>query len=31
MGHVALAVERANGRKLPNRLQPKQSEFAMRQ
>jgi hypothetical protein len=30
-GQAGLVVERVNGRKLPNRLQPKQSEFAMRQ
>jgi hypothetical protein len=28
MGHAGLVVERANGRKLPKRLQPKPSEFA---
>jgi hypothetical protein len=27
MGHVGFVVERANGRKLPNRLQPKLSDF----
>jgi hypothetical protein len=27
MGHVEFVVERANGRKLPNRLQPKLSDF----
>jgi hypothetical protein len=27
-GQAGLVVERVNGRKLPNRLQPKQSEFA---
>ena len=28
MEHAGIIVERANGRKLPNRLQPKPSEFA---
>ena len=28
MGHAGLVVERANGWKLPNRLQPKPNEFA---
>ena len=28
VGHAGLVVERVNGRKLPNRLQPKPSEFA---
>ena len=29
MGHVGFAVERADGQKLPNRLQPKPSDFVM--
>ena len=29
MGHVGFIVERADGRKLPNRLQPKPSDFVM--
>jgi uncharacterized protein len=31
MGHVGFVVARADGRKLPNRLQPKPSEFVMLQ
>jgi predicted double-glycine peptidase len=31
MGHVGFVVERADGRKLPNRLQPKPSDFVMLQ
>jgi hypothetical protein len=31
MGHAGFVVERVNGRKLPNRLQPKPGEFAMLQ
>ena len=31
MGHVAFVVARADGRKLPNRLQPKPSDFVMLQ
>jgi hypothetical protein len=31
MGHVGFVVERANGPKLPNRLQPKPSDFVMLQ
>jgi predicted double-glycine peptidase len=31
MGHVAFVIARADGRKLPNRLQPKPSEFVMLQ
>jgi predicted double-glycine peptidase len=31
MGHVGFAVERADGRKIPNRLQPKPSDFVMLQ
>ena len=31
MGHVGFVVARADGRKLPNRLQPKASEFVMLQ
>jgi predicted double-glycine peptidase len=29
MGHVGFVVERADGRKLPNKLQPKPSDFVM--
>jgi predicted double-glycine peptidase len=29
MGHVGFVVERADGRRLPNRLQPKPSDFVM--
>jgi predicted double-glycine peptidase len=29
MGHVGFVVKRADGRKLPNRLQPKSSDFVM--
>jgi len=31
MGHVGFVVERADGRKLPNRLQPQPSDFVMLQ
>lgn len=31
VGHVGFVVERADGRKLPNRLQPKPSDFVMLQ
>jgi predicted double-glycine peptidase len=31
MGHVGFVVERADGRKVPNRLQPKPSDFVMLQ
>jgi hypothetical protein len=31
MGHVGFVVAFADGRKLPNRLQPKPSEFVMLQ
>ena len=31
MGHVGFVIERADGRKLPNRLQPKPSDFVMLQ
>lgn len=31
MGHVGFVVERTDGRKLPNRLQPKPSDFVMLQ
>jgi uncharacterized protein len=31
MGHVGFVVARADGRKLPNRLQPKPSDFVMLQ
>jgi hypothetical protein len=31
MGHVGFVVERADGRKLPNRMQPKPSDFVMLQ
>jgi predicted double-glycine peptidase len=31
IGHVGFVVERADGRKLPNRLQPKPSDFVMLQ
>jgi uncharacterized protein len=31
MGHVGFVIARADGRKLPNRLQPKPSEFVMLQ
>jgi hypothetical protein len=29
MGHIGFVVESANGRKLPNRMQPKPSDFVM--
>jgi hypothetical protein len=29
MGHIGFVVESADGRKLPNRMQPKPSDFVM--